>query len=137
MDRLKDLRVFVYGTLQPGGLYWDRFCEGRVEVVGPAKVPGTLYGLPAGYPALSLEGEGWVHGVILELDSADTLAGIDGLEGFRPGRPSEENEYDRRKVEAFDGNGSPLGPVWTYAMDLGRIKQAGGRFIESDSWPVG
>ncbi len=29
-------RVFVHGTLRPGGAYWNEFCQDRVRVVASA-----------------------------------------------------------------------------------------------------
>jgi len=134
-DEFDDFRVFVYGTLQPGGLYWDRFCEGRVEVVGRARIRGRLYDLPVGYPGVWLEGPGWVRGVVLDLAGPGVLRGIDGLEGFDPEGPVEENEYERRRVEAFDEEGNSLGLVWAYGMSPGRIAGEGGSLVENGVWP--
>ena len=47
-------KVFVYGTLKPGGHYWPQFCEGKVSEVLPAKVQGKLYDLHVGYPGVRL-----------------------------------------------------------------------------------
>jgi len=37
-----DLALFVYGSLQPGGEYWPRFCEGRVVEPAARVCPGSL-----------------------------------------------------------------------------------------------
>ena len=129
-----DLRVFVYGTLKPGGLYWPRFCEGRVCAVREARVRGCLFDLDLGYPALRLGGSEWVRGVVLDLAGPEVLRGIDRLEGFEPGRDEDRNEYTRRRAEAFDPGGGALGPVWTYEMAADKIEAAGGRRIPDGVW---
>lgn len=136
LDGFEDFRVFVYGTLQPGGFYWSRFCEGRAEVVGRARVRGHLYDLSVGYPGVWLDGAGWVWGVLLELAGPRVLQAIDGLEGFDPNRPAEQNEYERRRVEAFDEEGNSLGRVWVYGMSPKRIGEMGGCLLEDGIWPV-
>jgi len=45
------LHVFVYGTLKRGFRNHERLCRGCVSVE-EAEIPGKLYGLPEGYPAL-------------------------------------------------------------------------------------
>lgn len=127
--------MFVYGTLRPGGFYWDDYCRGRARVVSAARIRGDLFDLPVGYPAAWLEGGGWVRGDVLELDGPGALRRIDGLEGFDPEGPPERNEYDRRRVEAFDSEGGALGPVWAYGMSRERIRAMGGVRIESGAWP--
>ncbi len=132
-----DFRVFVYGTLQPGGFYWGRFCEGRAEVVGRAWIRGSLYDLPVGYPGVWLDGPGRVRGVVLDLAGPQVLRGIDGLEGFDPEGPADENEYERRRVEAFDEADNSLGFVWAYGMSPGKIAEENGSLVENGIWPVG
>ncbi len=134
LEWFRDPRVFVYGTLKPGGLYWPGFCEGRVRAVREARVRGRLYGLDPGYPALRLGGSEWVRGVVLDLADPGVLRGIDRLEGFEPGRDEQRNEYTRRRVEAFDPGGGSLGPVWTYEMDTDKIQASGGRLIPDGVW---
>jgi gamma-glutamylcyclotransferase (GGCT)/AIG2-like uncharacterized protein YtfP len=47
------LQLFVYGTLRRGYANHGRYCQG-VRAVQAASVPGRLYRLPSGYPALVL-----------------------------------------------------------------------------------
>ncbi|MBD2327448.1 gamma-glutamylcyclotransferase [Alkalinema sp. FACHB-956] len=49
------INVFVYGTLKPGHAAYDRFCAGKTIAEVAAIVPGRLYHLPLGYPAMTLE----------------------------------------------------------------------------------
>ncbi|MGI0490486.1 gamma-glutamylcyclotransferase family protein [Alkalinema pantanalense CENA528] len=49
------IHIFVYGTLKPGYAAYDRLCAGRTIAEVPTIVPGSLYHLPLGYPAITLE----------------------------------------------------------------------------------
>jgi len=129
-----DLKVFVYGTLKPGGRYWPEFCEGKVVAYTPAKVRGELYDLHVGYPGLKLRGDGWVYGYVLELGEPAHLHGLDYLEGYVPGRPEDQNEYNRLRVPCFDLDGKPLGEVWVYEMTAATMARHSGTLIESGNW---
>ncbi len=128
--------VFVYGTLQPGGLYWPSHCQGRVRSVRPARVRGRLYDLHVGYPGLRLEDDGWVEGCLLEVPDPVDFARIDQLEGYDPARPEGENEYIRRRVACFDASGEPLGTAWTYEVSESELVRRSGAWIESGVWPL-
>lgn len=134
--KASDLRVFVYGTLKPGGRYWSRFCEGKVGEPVEAKVRGHLYDLPAGYPALVAGGEDWAQGYILGFRSEADFAEVDRLEGYDPWGPVSENDYQRIRVESFTPEGEPIGPVWTYVMDGAKVHGLGGVLMEDGDWPV-
>lgn len=104
-DRSEPLRVFVYGTLKPGGRYWRRFCRGRVKSCFPAWVSGKLYELEAGYPALLERERGeesngeQAFGFVLTFASGDAeavLHELDELEGYAADfHDSPDNEYRR------------------------------------------
>ena len=128
-----DLRIFVYGTLKPGGFYWPRYAEGKVVAHQPARVRGMLYHLNPGYPGL-LEGEGWAEGVLLTLTDETALLGMDELEDYVPGRPPEQNEYQRKRVECWDANGDPLGQVWVYLMLPDKMRELGGEPVAGEVW---
>ncbi|MEO0794618.1 MAG: gamma-glutamylcyclotransferase family protein [Verrucomicrobiota bacterium] len=128
-------KVFVYGTLKPGGYYWPRFCEGRVVSAIPARVKGQLFALPAGYPALT-HGDGWTHGYLLTLKDAAVLAGFDSLEGYEVGRRSEDNEYDRVEIDVYWEDGGIAGRSWTYMMSIDRINALKGVLISNGEWDV-
>lgn len=128
-----DLRVFVYGTLKPGGHYWPRYAEGKVAAHQPARVRGLLYHLRPGYPGL-VEGKGWAQGILLTLKDEAALHGMDELEGYAPGRPEAENDYQRRRVECWDEAGRSLGEVWVYLMLPDKIHELGGVPVEGETW---
>lgn len=143
MSEAEAVRVFVYGTLKPGGLYWYRFCEGKVSSVQPACIPGRLYELGAGYPALL---PGWgsdivedirqirAHGFVLTLAHAEVLAGLDQLEGYEEGRDASMNEYQRVRAEAFLMPDEAPCEVWVYVMNSESITRDGGVLIENGNW---
>ncbi|MBK1857811.1 gamma-glutamylcyclotransferase family protein [Cerasicoccus arenae] len=128
-------RVFVYGTLKPGGYYWHRFCEGRVSNILKAKVKGSLFALPLGYPAL-VTGDGWVQGYLLTLYDEAVLAGFDMLEDYDPDRCSSENEYERVEVSVYFEDGQAAGSAWAYVMELDRVNQQQGVIIANGDWDV-
>lgn len=128
-------RVFVYGTLKPGGYYWARFCEGRVSEAVEAKVRGNLYALPMGYPALA-KGDGWAQGYLLTLHDEAVLAGFDMLEDYDPDRAPSENEYQRVEVSVYSNEDDAIGTAWTYIMDLDRINELHGVIIANGEWDV-
>jgi gamma-glutamylcyclotransferase (GGCT)/AIG2-like uncharacterized protein YtfP len=131
-----DLKVFVYGTLKPGGHYWPEFCEGKVLTQTPAKVHGLLYDLHVGYPGLRLGGDDWVLGYLYELKQAAHLERLDYLEGYVPHRPESQNDYQRLKAPCFDLEGNALGEAWIYEMSTAKIAQHNGTLIESGDWPI-
>ncbi len=133
-----DLCVFVYGTLKPGGHYWPEFCEGKLasEPVA-AKIRGALYDLHVGYPGLLLSGDSWVMGYVLEMATEADFLRLDYLEGYVPGRPEAENEYNRLRVPCFTPNGEAMGVVWAYEMTAATMTRHGGTLIASGDWAIG
>lgn len=129
-----DLRVFVYGILQPGEAAWPSLCEGRVVEATPARIRGRLYSFGR-YPAVRTGGEGWVYGSLLELTEPRALAAFDDLEGYEEGRDPEENEYNRIRVPCEDRSGASLGEAWVYEMSEERIAARGGKPVPGGSWP--
>jgi gamma-glutamylcyclotransferase (GGCT)/AIG2-like uncharacterized protein YtfP len=81
---LRDLPLFVYGTLGPDGSRFAQVAD-LVDVAGPASIRGWLVATPAGYPAVDLTGAGEVHGALL-----------------RPTGPAAAGELFRR-TDAIEG----------------------------------
>ena len=132
-----DWKVFVYGTLKPGGYYWLEFCEGKLAADPlPAKIRGELYDLHVGYPGLLLKGDTWVRGYVLEFANEADFLRLDYLEGYVPGRPEAGNEYNRLRVDCFAPEGDALGEVWVYEMTPATMERHGGTSIENGDWPV-
>jgi gamma-glutamylcyclotransferase (GGCT)/AIG2-like uncharacterized protein YtfP len=57
--------LFVYGTLKAGQPHHPLLSDCRC--LGPARIPGTLYALPEGYPAAVPEGAGTIEGELYAL----------------------------------------------------------------------
>ena len=120
---METIDVFVYGTLNPGGIYHQQYCAPYLKTSQPAQVRGLLYDLPAlGYPAMT-PGEGWVKGYWFRL-AAIALPGLDYLEGYIPPEQQisnieneTEEEYSRQQTTVFDLDGQPMVKAWTYVMD--------------------
>lgn len=112
--------LFVYGTLLSEGsqaaMLGSRARRG-------AWVRGTLWGLPAGYPALALEGEGRVHGELVD-DVGPLLSLLDHYEGV------DEGLY--RRVEVVANAALRRVPAWAYVMTDPLAH--GGRVLPSGRW---
>ena len=127
-------RVFVYGTLKPGGQYHDEYCsEYLVEAVA-AIAPGQLYDFPhLGYPGMTV-GDGWVHGYLLSFSSVAILEKLDWLEDYDLKSDPAHNEYQRQQIEVFTPAGNTLGQAWIYSMTSERVASQGGVRLEQGSW---
>ena len=77
------MKLFVYGSLKPGG--WSHhLLEGKVEDnLQEGTVRGSLYNAGS-FPALKVDDGGNVHGYVYELIMPATvlMARLDVLEGF-------------------------------------------------------
>jgi gamma-glutamylcyclotransferase (GGCT)/AIG2-like uncharacterized protein YtfP len=134
-----DLAVFVYGSLQPGGRNWARYCEGKVVAQQRACVKGKLFRLRDPFPAVVLDDKFWTQGWLLVLRDADTLRWFDELENFDAARSPEQNEYQRVRTECFaesnnETSALSLGEVWIYVMTPERIAAERGVEIASGIW---
>jgi gamma-glutamylcyclotransferase (GGCT)/AIG2-like uncharacterized protein YtfP len=127
------LKLFVYGTLMPGGEGYQQFCAGRVFQAQPAIAQGQLYALPAGYPAMTL-GEGWVQGFMLEFEQADVLAQLDEYEDYDPQRSPADNLYCRELLPIFTLDQTPLATAWIYLMPSNQVVALGGRYLPMGCW---
>jgi gamma-glutamylcyclotransferase (GGCT)/AIG2-like uncharacterized protein YtfP len=103
------IRLFVYGTLMPGGGIYHRL-ERHARLARPATVEGVLMDLGA-FPAL-VPGEGVVRGVLLDIEP-EGLRIADQIEGHRPDERS--CFYQRRETDiCLDAGGSVDG--WAYVF---------------------
>jgi gamma-glutamylcyclotransferase (GGCT)/AIG2-like uncharacterized protein YtfP len=120
-------RVFVYGTLLPGGGNAHVAEAAGVAEAVPATVHGfRLYHLdPEGYPAV-VPGPGVVHGAVLAVTGS--LAPLDALEGI----DLEPPLY--RRVRCV-----PLGhrEAWIYVYARpDRLGGAGVTWLPAGRWPI-
>jgi gamma-glutamylcyclotransferase (GGCT)/AIG2-like uncharacterized protein YtfP len=119
-------RLFVYGTLKAD--------QAQSALLGDlprqlASVAGTLYDLPAGYPALVLHPGGngerrWVWGELVGPVDQRLLELIDLYEGVSQGL--------YRRVTADVRVGLRTVGAWTYVMDPGLARQ--GRVVATGRW---
>ena len=121
-------KIFVYGTLKPGGRNYalargvthaeDGYLDGYT----------LLHFEPEGYPAM-VPGAGRVYGVVLTFaDLGAALPDLDALEGLHLTPP----EYERVLV-----NVGPSGEtVWTYVyVNQVRLAGAGVTPVAGGDWP--
>lgn len=127
------LKIFVYGTLQPGEANFPHYCQPHSPQIETAFIPGKLYHLPVGYPALTL-GAGWVEGCLLSFEDPEVLKKLDELENYQPGRSPNENEYQRIKALVYANPETILAEAWVYVMTSTKIAQLGGVPFPSSRW---
>ncbi|MCP5028956.1 MAG: hypothetical protein GY929_22000 [Actinomycetia bacterium] len=100
-------RVFVYGTLLPGGTRWPLIGP-HVHTIAAARVNGVLYDTGNGYPGARFEvSRGWIHGSVLHLHPPtllEALALLDEIEGV------DVDLFERVVVHP---DGQP--PAWSYS----------------------
>lgn len=127
------LKVFVYGTLQPGEVNFPRYCAPHHPHIEKALIPGKLYQLPVGYPALTPE-PGWVEGYLLQFADPGVLVNLDVLEDYQPGRSPSLNEYQRLQAPVYTETKTILTEAWVYVMTLEKVTQLGGTPFSGSHW---
>ncbi|WP_099237999.1 gamma-glutamylcyclotransferase family protein [Synechococcus sp. BDU 130192] len=127
------LKVFVYGTLQPGEANFPRYCAPYHPHIEKAFIPGKLYQLPVGYPALTPE-PGWVEGCLLRFRDPKVLERLDVLEDYQPGRSPSLNEYQRRQAPVYTETKTLLTEAWVYGMTPEKVAQLGGTPFSGSRW---
>ena len=115
-------RVFVYGTLRPGGRFWHQALAGRVAAVGPTvRLPGLQLWDGPGFPLAV--GGGTVKSVVGEVVSivpghaAGVMADLDRIEAVG-------ELFDR-----VDRDG-----VWVYVATASGLSACGAERIASGDW---
>ncbi|MUL37679.1 gamma-glutamylcyclotransferase family protein [Gloeocapsopsis dulcis] len=129
----ESVNVFVYGTLKPGEINYQRYCAGKVLTVKQAIAFGQLYHLPFGYPAM-VSGSDRVAGLVLSFPSVEVLTYLDLLEGYNPRRPLEENEYYRQQIDTYNLDSTFLSSAWAYLMTLKQVSMFGGQRLPDGWW---
>ncbi len=131
---IRDLHLFVYGTLKPGESNFDRYCGTKVITSQRAYIHGELYHFRSlGYPG-AIQGTSKVHGFVLTFGDAAILADLDKLEDYQPDRQPAENDYTRELVNTYTPEGISNIPAWTYLMTPDRIHQWGGILLPDGCW---
>ena len=133
-------RVFVYGTLKPGGSYHDKYCGNFQFEVREARIKGQLFDFhQLAYPGAQEDKMNWIQGVILTFHHPENvvLPKLDELEGYDPEKPTPPNEYYRKQVDAFaTNNEEPREEVWCYFMDPKTIIASKGKPLCDGHWIV-
>lgn len=116
---MKNINVFVYGSLREGFFNYDKYLKGKVVSIKPAKVQNMIvYHMPyKGYPAI-MDGKGTVFGEIMEIDPSiyhETMEAMDKMEGFIS-ENNPENEYDKKilEVQHLDDNSTEKCYIYFY-----------------------
>jgi gamma-glutamylcyclotransferase (GGCT)/AIG2-like uncharacterized protein YtfP len=131
---IEDLHVFVYGTLKPGGVNFDRYCGNKVVTSQPAYIHGELYHLPKlGYPAI-IDGTSKVHGFILSFNDPTILSALDELEDYHPHRQPTVYDYTRKLVATYTIDRTPISSAWAYFMTPPQIQHWQGILIPDGWW---
>lgn len=98
---MKNINLFVYGSLRPKFFNFEKYLEGKTIEIKPATIKGMdLYHMPyKGYPAIR-PGKGTVVGEIITVKDYDnTVKAIDIMEGFIS-ENNPKNEYHKILLEA-------------------------------------
>ena len=128
------MKVFVYGTVMPGGKYYDYIFSDSLPSFQEAKVRGKLYDLNVGYPGLLLGGENWVFGFLLSFEDENILKKLDMLEGFDETNLIAANEYDRTITSVFDLKEDFISQAWVYFMNENQLSRFDYSVLESGVW---
>jgi len=133
-------RVFVYGTLKPGGHYHNEYCGGFQFNLEEAWIRGQLFDFPQlGYPGAVEDKNHWTKGYVFSFahQESEVLLKLDTLEGYDPKRPAHQNEYYRIKVPYYIYKGNPQsGVTWCYFMESDQIKSLGGIPLLEGEWTI-
>lgn len=127
------LKLFVYGTLKPGEVNYQRYCAGKVVEAYPAIALGQLFDLPFGYPAMT-SGHNPVYGYVLSFQDVTILRDLDELEDYDPERSPSQNEYERQLVEILNLNQQSSDTAWAYLMTVEQAYRLGGTPLLHGRW---
>lgn len=136
---MKNINLFVYGSLREGFFNYDKYLDGKVEKIKKAKLNKMkLYHMPyKGYPAITY-GEDEVLGEIIVVKDEDydsTIKAIDEMEGFK-GEGNPENEYHKilLEVENIETKEKENCFVYFYNKDLDKIFESEAVYIPDGDW---
>ncbi len=134
-------RVFVYGTLKPGGFYHERFCGPFRFEAEPAYIGGRLFDFPhLGYPGAIEDAESGIKGVLLRFRHTEkaVLEKLDFLEGYNPDGPPEKNEYYRKLIPVYtdESDSNAREQAWCYFMTNETVANLGGIAIPDGHWKI-
>lgn len=113
---IKELPVFVYGTLLPGHGNYEYFLEGHTLMEEVGTMQGKMYDNHGAYPVVDTKLEGTVKGMIMHIQPAKfqaVMESLDHLEGYQEG--CTNNLYERVVVDVKSVSGSVV-KCYTYSM---------------------
>ncbi|MEG0318844.1 MAG: gamma-glutamylcyclotransferase, partial [Niameybacter sp.] len=73
-------KIFVYGSLRQDFWNYDKVLKNRVCHIEQGTIKGSMYHLPAGYPAV-ISGTDDIHGEVMTMSQHKLLKSLDFLEG--------------------------------------------------------
>lgn len=123
-------KVFVYGSLRRGFLNHDKVLKNKVKHVEGGYAEGSLYHLPAGYPAI-IEGKQEVYGEVFTIRQAKTIKSLDLLEGYLG--EGQNNLYERKKMKVRLEDGT-VEDCWVYVHANKEYVKRVGVAVEHGDW---
>ena len=136
---MKNINLFVYGSLRENFFNYDKYLKGKVEKSFPAKLEDmNLYHMPyKGYPAIT-KGEDVVCGekvVINESNYEETVKAMVKMEGFLSDN-NPENEYHKviLEVENLLTNEKEKCFVYFYNKERDMIFEEESVYIPHGDW---
>lgn len=119
-------KVFVYGTLRPGQGAFRTFGLDKMAVNhGPDVIRGSMVSM-GGFPGVTVGGEGFVKGDVLEISDPAVLSRLDNYEGVDKYN-SEHGLYRKETVQTLKGE-----EVLVYVINDPKF----GRPVPSGDWLV-
>ncbi|MBN2713654.1 MAG: gamma-glutamylcyclotransferase [Planctomycetes bacterium] len=126
---------FVYGTLKTGGRYHGEYCFDACRIE-EATIPGKLYDMAVGYPALVDSAGATVRGQLIWFpDMLTALPRMDELEDYSPASPGS-GEYLRVVRTAKILSSGQEVEAWVYIYPEAKIPwlENHGRFMADGEW---
>jgi gamma-glutamylcyclotransferase (GGCT)/AIG2-like uncharacterized protein YtfP len=107
--------VFVYGSMAEGMVHFKKIHSAVIKI-DKAKVMGSAYQLPCGYPVILSEGTDFLPGQIVELKSPEFLIPLlDEFYGFSVFDPAKSLHF-RHEIKVSIENGEQV-TCWAYFLN--------------------
>ncbi|SDI06093.1 gamma-glutamylcyclotransferase family protein [Alteribacillus bidgolensis] len=130
---MKNLPVFVYGTLRHGLRNYQSYLNGRTEKEVPATTKGRMVCVENGsFPCLFPEGNNIIQGELMYISDEifpEVLKDLDWVEGYDEA-DLENSMYERKVVTVENKNGEKVEAFIYYWNVNGGI----GEYIPSGCW---
>lgn len=122
--------LFVYGLMAEGMVHFEKIKD-FFKSITTGKTKGTMYRLKSGYPVLVQEGQDFIHGNLLELNSSDLLWHLlDEFYGYNSQDPNK-SFYRREATEVWMNDDIKVASV--YVMGPEKIP-ATAQLIQGGDW---